>query len=109
MRDIVVGCSGDNSVHVYLNRSLAALATTAPRLATTGVYPNPATNYLRVATNAIHEPLQATLLEFAGRVIRQTTIVPDDPTLPVADLPRGLYVLRIADESSSSTVRVELQ
>ena len=64
VKDIVVGCIGDNTVRIYLNRSLAQpTAARSAHLAGLSVYPNPATDQVFVRSlHDVREPLAATAL-----------------------------------------------
>ncbi|HET9504895.1 MAG TPA: FG-GAP-like repeat-containing protein [Hymenobacter sp.] len=109
VKDIVVGCSGDNTVRVYLNRSLTALATATPQVAGIIAYPNPATDQLHLEAKGLKEPLEVALLDMTGRLVRKVTLLPNDLTLATGDLPRGLYLLRLTSRMGSSVSRVALR
>lgn len=67
--DVVVGCAGDNTVRVYLNR--AVLAVRSAQLVGVEVYPNPATERVTVQrSSTVHGTLTATLFDALGRVVR---------------------------------------
>lgn len=109
--DILVGCAGDNTVRIYLNKTFTTVtATHVQQLPGVEVYPNPATErvVVRVAT-ASQEPLTATLVDQLGRTARQTNLQASGNTIPVADLPRGLYLLRLTSASGTSTKRIVLE
>ncbi|UOQ83302.1 T9SS type A sorting domain-containing protein [Hymenobacter sp. 5414T-23] len=109
--DILVGCAGDNTVRIYLNKTFATVtATREKQLPGVEVYPNPATEQVvvRVAASS-REPLTATLVDQVGKIVRQTNLQASGNTIPVADLPRGLYLLRLTGTSGTSTKRVVLE
>jgi len=111
VKDVVVGCVGDNTVRVYLNRSLAQpTAARAAQLLGYSAYPTPATDrlYLHAETSS-QGPLTATLLDAVGRTVRQQQVQPDAAAIPVADLPRGVYSLRLQANNQSRVFRVVLQ
>ncbi|WP_375419165.1 T9SS type A sorting domain-containing protein [uncultured Hymenobacter sp.] len=109
--DIVVGCEGDNTVRVYLNKSLAQpTATRAARLAGVEVFPNPATHQVLVRVpTTLHGSFTATLMDQLGRTVRQQDMRQSLTSIPVADLARGLYVLRLTGEAGTSSTRITLE
>ena len=107
--DVVVGCAGDNTVRVYLNRS-GVLATRASRLAGVSVYPNPATDQVTIQRPAaLPGPFTATLLDALGREVRRDILPAPIGTVSVADLPRGLYVLRLTSPQGEISQRLVVQ
>ena len=106
--DVVLGCPTDNTVRIYYNRS-QVLATAAPQLAGVSLFPNPTTDVLRVDAPGLRESLQATLFDVTGRPVREATLLPTDRALPVADLPRGLYLLRLTAAAGSRVWHVALR
>jgi hypothetical protein len=108
--DIIVGCTGDNTVHTYLNRTFTTVTATQASQALAGVevYPTVATNQVTVRYSPTH-PLTATLLDELGRSVRQQTLTLATSTIPTADLPRGLYMLRLVGVEGTRTVRLVLQ
>ncbi|WP_170172506.1 T9SS type A sorting domain-containing protein [Hymenobacter rigui] len=111
IQDLVVACAGDNTVRTYLNTSLTTVTATASgRLSGLEVYPNPAREQLVIrGTGADNELLQATLLDGTGRVVKAVPLPAQHRTFPVADLPRGLYLLRLSSAQGTTTRRVVLE
>ncbi|WP_177204848.1 FG-GAP-like repeat-containing protein [Hymenobacter arizonensis] len=111
LSDVVVACAGDHTVRVYLNRSLAtATGTRAPQLAGVEAYPNPATTQLTVARPAaLRGPLTASLFDALGREVRRAEVAAPASTVSVADLPRGVYVLRLAAPAGVSSQRIVMR
>ncbi|HEX8429568.1 FG-GAP-like repeat-containing protein [Hymenobacter sp.] len=110
VKDIVVGCVGDNTVRMYLNRSLQPMATRAPQLTGLSVFPSPATDQLQLhASRTIKGPLVATLLDNLGRTVRQLEVQPDISPIPVADLPRGFYTLRVVGKEGTYSSKIMLK
>ena len=97
LTDVVVGCAGDNTVRVFLNRSSVVSAARAPHLAGVYVSPNPATDQVTIQRPAsLTGPLTAVLLDALGREVRQVAVPAPAGTLSVAGLPQGVYVLRLS-------------
>ena len=95
--DVVVGCAGDHTVHVFLNRSGVVSAARAPQLAGISVSPNPAVDQVRIERPAsLSGPLTAVLLDALGREVRRVAVPAPAGTLSVAGLPQGVYVLRLS-------------
>jgi len=67
------------------------------------IAPNPATTLVRIFTKETLN--QATLLDAQGRAVRQTT----NPVLDVADLPAGLYLLRVETTGGVTTEKIVKQ
>ena len=107
VKDIVVGCTGDNTVRIYLNRTLMQpTATHVAKLAGISVCPNPAVGQLFVrSASETKGPLAATLIDALGRTVREQEVQPNTTAIPVADLPRGLYTLRLIGKEGISTTK----
>ena len=73
------------------NGTASDLSEHAPTGAALRVFPNPAQSVLTVVSDARSNSLQLT--DLRGRTVAQWTAVDRILTLPVADLPRGQYVL----------------
>ena len=73
------------------NGTASDLSEQAPTGAALRVFPNPAQSTLTVVSDAQINSLQLT--DLRGRTVAQWTAVDRFLTLPVADLPRGQYVL----------------
>ena len=73
------------------NGTASDLSEQAPTGAALRVFPNPAQSVLTVVSDARINSLQLT--DLRGRTVAQWTAVDRILTLPVADLPRGQYVL----------------
>ena len=73
------------------NETASDLSEQAPTGAALRVFPNPAQSVLTVVSDARINSLQLT--DLRGRTVAQWTAVERILTLPVADLPRGQYVL----------------
>ena len=73
------------------NGTESDLSEQAPIGAALRVFPNPAQSVLTVVSDAQINSLQLT--DLRGRTVAQWTAVDQFLTLPVADLPRGQYVL----------------
>ncbi|WP_151088916.1 T9SS type A sorting domain-containing protein [Hymenobacter baengnokdamensis] len=106
--DVVVACAGDNTVRIYLNQSV--LATRPQQLAGIEVYPNPATDQLMITRLATPGgPLTAVLLDALGREVRHRELSAPQVALSVADLPRGVYVLRLTAAEGVFSQRIVVQ
>ena len=107
--DIVVGCAGDNTVHTYLNRTSTVTATRANQaLAGVEVYPTLVTDQVTVKQSSPQQ-LEATLFDEVGHPVRQQTLIQASSTLLIADLPRGLYLLRLVGAAGTRTTRLLVQ
>jgi hypothetical protein len=107
--DVLVGCAGDNTVHTYLNRSGTVSASRARQaLADVQVYPTRATDRV-VVQQAAARPLVLTLLDAVGRAVHQQALTQRTATLATGELPRGLYLLRVAGADGTRTTRLVLE
>ena len=107
--DVLVPNRGDHTVSVFWNGRIAlGTAAAAAPVAPLGVYPNPAaaTLHLRWAGAAGTRSATATLLDLTGREVHRWPAEASGTTLDVADVPRGVYVLRLG---TGATRRVVLQ
>lgn len=59
------------------------------------IYPNPATNTIRVATGNNTETLQANIYNVSGQVVQHTTVSGKTATLNISNLPTGMYYLKL--------------
>jgi hypothetical protein len=106
--DIVVGCAGDNTVRMYLNRTV--LSTRPKQLTGISVYPNPATDQITVKQAApLRSPLTAVMFDGVGREVRRMRVAAPIATLSVADLPRGMYVLQLSAAEGVTSQRIVVQ
>ena len=83
--------------------------TTSPAAEQLSVYPNPFSGTLTIdATGVSSSRTDATIMDINGRVVlqRQVELAAGRISIPVADLPAGSYVLRLANDSGVSTVRL---
>lgn len=110
LTDVVVGCAGDNTVRVFLNRSGVVSAARAPQLAGVSVSPNPATDRVTIQRpTSLTGPLTAVLLDALGREVRQVAVLAPAGTLSVAGLPQGVYVLRLSAPAGVSSQRLVVE
>ena len=109
--DLVVGCAGDNTIRVYRNTTFTTVTAASPRqLFGVEVYPNPAKDQIVIrGAGATAQPLEATLIDRIGRTVLTTTLQPQHRTITVADLPRGLYLLRLSSAQGTTTKRIVLE
>jgi hypothetical protein len=103
--DLVVPAIGDNTVSIFYNQSTPLAVSTAQKLAVQ-VYPNPADTELHIKHQGVSISTIA-LLDAMGRPVRSW--VASEEALAVADLPRGLYILRIATPGGILTKRIVLR
>lgn len=104
--DVVIPCRGDDTVDMFYSASRVLASAAAKPKASVQVYPNPAQTMLHLDWNGAAPKASATLLDLAGRTVRQWNTLAAD--LAVDDLPRGLYILRIAGATGQVNRRVEL-
>jgi hypothetical protein len=102
--DLAVPCAGSNTVEVFYNQS-TPLAVGEPGAWAVHAYPNPARTALRLQVPAGAVRV-AVLVDAVGRRVREWA-APGD-ALPVADLPRGWYVLQLVTAAGSRSLRVVL-
>lgn len=102
--DVLLPCRGDHAVSILWNDAIvlaAAPAVAGPALA---AYPNPARGRVQVAGAT-----QAELRDLTGRLVRAWPQVAAGAGLEVAELPRGVYVLRLAGGGTTATRRLVLE
>jgi hypothetical protein len=109
--DVVVACAGNNTVYTFLNRTFNTVtATHQAQLIGVAVFPTLATNQLTIQyANITRGPLTATLIDQLGRSVQEQQIQQVSTNMDVANLPRGLYLLRLVGATASSTTRVILR
>ncbi|GAA4351029.1 hypothetical protein GCM10023185_09360 [Hymenobacter saemangeumensis] len=107
--DVVVGCAGDHTVRVFLNRS-GTLASRPAQWAGVEVFPNPAHERLTLQLPvSLRGPVTATLRDALGRVVRQQAVAAPLATLSVADLSPGVYALQLSTAEGTMTQRVVVE
>lgn len=63
------------------------------------IFPNPASEDINVYMNRATGVINATLYNANGQAVRQLTAIVPVFTIPVKDLPRGVYMLKITDNT----------
>ena len=110
--DVLVPCRGDHTVSFFWNDRIP-LGAARPGVAAVALstHPNPAQATVRLSWDAATggSAATATLLDVAGRAVRQWPAQAAGTELPVAELPRGLYLLRVTGERIAATRRLVLQ
>ena len=106
--DVLIPCRGDRTVTILWNDSRALGTAGAAAGRELSAYPNPAQGKLHVRWGGTGAAA-ATLLDLTGRVVRQWPAVRQQEALDVADLGRGVYVLRVAGALGTATRRVVLE
>lgn len=71
--------------------------------------PNPANSQVTISLSVDYPVATAVLLDLQGREIRQVGLAQGTATLPIADLPSGLYLLRVQTDAGSSTQKLMIQ
>ena len=110
--DVLIPCRGDHTISIFWNELLTLGTPAQPGVAgALTAYPNPAQAVVRLSWDAATggSAATATLLDVAGRVVRQWPAQAAGTELPVAELPRGLYLLRVTGERIAATRRLVLQ
>jgi hypothetical protein len=89
---------------------LAQPTTAAARLgASVEVFPNPATEQLQVRVAGKLRTVTARLVDELGRVVQEQAILDGVGAIPVAKLPRGMYVLSLTGADGITSKQVLLQ
>lgn len=93
---------------VYLCRhDMSTVTATEPSPIAVQVFPNPTASELIVSFDRkLTNATDLVLLNAAGQVVRHRSAMAIRETLPVADLPAGLYFLRITSEAGSQTKKI---
>ncbi|QEC40869.1 PQQ-dependent sugar dehydrogenase [Pseudobacter ginsenosidimutans] len=73
------------------------------------VYPNPATAVVNIALGRIrHLPVTYQLYDMMGRIMRSGITAKDRISIPVADLRRGIYVLKLHDDNGTEILKEKI-
>jgi hypothetical protein len=101
--DVITSNAGSNSIGVLLGGSAVLSSRAALPGATATLHPNPATQVASLTLGGLPATVaqvQATLLDAAGRAVRQYTLAAGQGRarvdVPTAGLAAGLYLLRLA-------------
>jgi hypothetical protein len=103
--DLVVPARGNGTVSIFYNQSTPLAVSAAQQLAVQ-VYPNPAAAELHIQHKGVSIS-SIVLLDAVGRPLR--TWGAAETTLPVADVPRGVYILRIITPGGLINKRIVLR
>lgn len=87
---------------------MGAASATPSAEAAVSISPNPARDQLQLFVPG-EEDAAYTLHDLQGRLLASGTLRPGSQALPVADLARGVYVLRVHNTQFNSTHRISLQ
>ena len=70
------------------------------------LYPNPATNYLNIEASQIgFEPVRALIYNSLGKLVSEQAISSGTAKLPVYDLPKGVYILKMSNSNNREAVK----
>ncbi len=98
------GCSETGSV------SVGIIGINEDELASYEVYPNPAHDFINVSFNGSHKEVTISLFDLTGRVVYTKTVAPDaeSTVIPVNNMPKGLYLLKLEQNASMRVFRIEV-
>ncbi|RMG57429.1 MAG: T9SS C-terminal target domain-containing protein [Bacteroidetes bacterium] len=68
------------------------------------VFPNPAQGQLTIRHEAV-QPVMVTLTDLSGRMVLRKQVAVKEDVLPVADLPRGLYLMAVRQRDGTPIYR----
>ena len=88
---------------------LSTVSINEPQANTINIYPNPATDRIYIKSNDISKISKVELLNTIGstvRVIENPTKTSNELYLKIADLPSGLYFVRVISKGNIQTMRV---
>ncbi len=80
-----------------------------PKISSILIYPNPASDRIYIKSNEISKINRIEMLNTIGktvRVVENPVSTSNEITLKVADLPSGMYFVRVLSEGNSQTMRV---
>jgi len=72
------------------------------------LYPNPATDYLTIKSSN-YRPFTYQIINMQGSLQKEGRITNSQTEINVADLPRGMYILKVVTEKQTVTKKVLLQ
>lgn len=73
------------------------------------IFPNPATDLVRVTLPAASGRAELVLMDAAGRMVMNDVTATDNAVLNVGDLANGVYLLTVRTEAGISTERISVQ
>jgi hypothetical protein len=91
--------------------ALPTVSAGMARKNTLRVFPNPSSDILTIAHDALNTTCTITLFDAVGRAVRTTEAIPGttQTTLFTNDLPNGLYTLRVVSEAKTKVITVSVQ
>lgn len=108
--DVAVACAGDNTVRLYYNATaLSNKASSAQAMFS--IFPNPASNEVRIQLKSGAVPnltSSASIYDLAGRLLTTQVLRSSSGSLNVEALPRGVYILCIANGNYTYSKRLVL-
>ncbi|MCC6410970.1 MAG: T9SS type A sorting domain-containing protein [Saprospiraceae bacterium] len=74
---------------------------------TFGIYPNPATSSIVLRfEKSLDEPVQASLIDASGRMVKMWTNITGSPELSLVGVPTGLYAIHVVAQSGSAVKKL---
>jgi hypothetical protein len=108
--DVVLACTGDDTVRIYYNESTVLSASSALNVPKLDVYPNPASaSFQLTGMDKLDLTAPLELLDLTGRVVRRWEESQARGPLSVSELPRGVFILRLPTKTGSASRRVILR
>ncbi len=95
--DILLG----NVIMALLNVSVSVSPTEVGQVASTSnihIYPNPASDYVKVDIDNLTEPMTLQLYDISGKVITTKEINNNSTAIPTTQLQDGFYISRLIDK-----------
>ena len=72
-------------------------------------YPSPAFDFIHIKTDADMQNAQLTITNMNGSVVMHQPMEDGENTIPVGDLPNGIYALMLSDEAHNLTKKFMVQ
>ena len=102
------GSAATPKLVITYNSAAKATQNTLAAHASFTIAPNPANNYVTIALNGYNNA-QLKLIDMSGKVVIERTNADTDITLNTSELRKGMYLVLITDQNSSSVKRLSIE
>jgi hypothetical protein len=101
-------CSLSDTLCVNMNVNTCTSISDETQNNFTTVYPNPTNGIINIKFNqAIMSPINIEILDISGKVIQESIVKVNNPTIDISALPKGVYILNNKENSLHQRIILE--
>lgn len=104
----VSGVNSNNirNTEVWKCQSPTSISSLITEPSEISVYPNPASNYIRIDLKNQYENTFISIFNLNGQLVLPKRLIKRQEQLPINHLPEGLYFLQVTSESQNKTIKI---